>query len=566
MVRLQETGALALALLLITGCPTDPDEGFADDDDTADDDTADDDTADDDTADDDTADDDDSAEVVYQLDPQRIYDDVAELASDEFGGRYPGTEGNEAALEMGEALFESLGMTPYGDGGGFRQAFEFAAWQQLAPSTLVLDGVSLAEGGEYGVLDYSGSGDVTDDMVFVGYGLTVPAFQYADHPNCPLSTDGYDDYEGVDVTGKIVVVLRHGPADDNDVYSFCPDNGASPSGQGLWMFGYKAANAALHGAEAMILVQNYANGSSYAQGSITESGFDPNFASLSVNRDLMETALPDLADWAQAIDDSMTPDSHATGVTGTVTVSADKEEAETHNLSAAVEGSDPELADEWIVIGGHIDHVGTDPFQGDIYNGADDNASGSAMVMELARLTARGGITPARSVLFQLYNAEEEGLIGSCHYVDNPAHPLGDTVAMLSVDMVGGGDGSGLNLFGAGEPQAAWIAEMMQATAGEALLEYQVVPGEASFNSDHACFAMEGIPAAMALTLGPHDHYHTPQDTIDNIDIDDLEAGARLLWSWLAPLAEGREDDYLSKSSPTAPGPAAPYPFPDPTM
>ena len=552
---------LMVSTVWLTGCPTDPDEEFGDDDDVADDDTA-----DDDTADDDSVDDDDSAEEPYQLDPQRIYDDIAVLASDEFGGRYPGTPGNEAALVMGEELFESLGLTPMGDGGGFRQAFDFESWEQLAPSTVELDGTVLAEGSDYITFDYSGSADVTDEMIFVGYGMTVPPFQYADHPNCPLSTDGYDDYEGVDVTGKIVVLLRHGPADDNDVYSFCPDNGASPSGGGLWQFGYKAANAALHGAEAMILLENYASGPGVVAGSITVADFDASFAAVSVHRDLLEAALPDLAGWAQSIDDTMTPESHATGVNATVTVAADQEQIQTFNLSAVVEGTDPDLADEWIVIGAHIDHVGTDEILGDIYNGADDNASGSAMVMELARLTALGEITPARSVLFQLYNAEEAGLIGSCHYVENPAHALGDTVAMLSVDMVGSGNGTGLNLFGADGQAAAWIAEMMTATADEALLSYDVNPGEQSFNSDHACFAMSGIPAVLALTLGDHGYYHTPQDTIEQIDIDDLEAAASLIWSWLVPLAEGREDDYLGKSSPAAAGPAAPYPFPDPHM
>jgi Zn-dependent M28 family amino/carboxypeptidase len=111
-------------------------------------------------------------------------------------------------------------------------------------------------------------------------------------------------------------------------------------------------------------------------------------------------------------------------------------------------GTDQELSEEVVVIGAHVDHLGKDPVSGGIYYGADDNASGTAVVMELARAFVLGGHKTARTVVFAAWNAEELGLIGSCEHVENPSFPISQTVAAWSIDMVGAGDGSGLPFTG----------------------------------------------------------------------------------------------------------------------
>ncbi len=543
---------LTLCLLLgATGCPEDAAE---DDDDVTADDDDDDATADDDdtTADDDDAtgdDDDDDTFPLEELDPQRIYDDVAYLASDELGGRAPATTGNEEALQYVEAVFADYGLEPAGDDGTYRQWFDFQQWQQLAPAELVLGGDTLAEGSDFGVFSSSGGGDVTAEVVFVGYGLTVPPFDAVKYPNCPFGEDGYDDYATVDVTGKIALMLRHGPHDDEVYIDECPQGAASLTPGDQWTFGYKAANADLHGAAAVMLVGDYNHGGGIVEGYIGGDYIVPDMPMVSPRRDRVEAHVPDLEAWWALIDGTDAPVSMDTGITATVTVDAEIVTTETANIHGVIPGSDPDLADEVIIYGAHIDHVGTDA-QGVVYNGADDNASGSSVMLEMARLMARGGVTPARTVVFSAYNAEELGLIGSCRYVEYPTYPLEDTVAMLSIDMVGAGDGSGLMFFGADYEPYAWLSDLAAAAAEDAGLGLTVQPGPSSYNSDHGCFAWSGVPAMLALSLGEHGYYHTPEDTIDTILIEDLEASARILWATLQPLATATEDQFIAGSLP----------------
>ena len=544
--------ALGLSLSGTLGCPEDDLDDDVSDDDISDDDVSDDDSSgDDDTGDDDTG-------PAEQIDPQRIYDDVALLASDEWGGRAPATEGNEAAVEYVRALFEDIGLQPAGDGGTYLQAFGYESWAQLAPAEMNLDGEDLVDGVDLSAFYMSGAGSVTADVVFVGYGLTVPPFDAATYPNCPIDPAGYDDYAGIDVTDKIVLLMRHGPGEDQAVSDDCPGNAASQGGD-LWTFGYKVANAALQGAAAMVLVADYNHGPEVVDGYIGSDYYQLDLPAVSPRRTIVEAHLPDLESWYDEIEAAWLPASRDTGISATVSVDAGVIEVETANVMGIIPGTDPSIGDEVVIYGAHIDHVGT-AANGDIYNGADDNASGSAVVMEMARMLAGSGYQPARTVMFQLYNAEEVGLIGSCHYVDAPTYPLEDTVAMLSVDMVGAGDGSGLMFYGADYEPYAWLSDLSGAAADDAGLSYDVFPGPTLMASDHACFAMLGIPAVLISTLGPHAYYHTPEDSIDNILIDDLEAAARILWATLEPLAAGEEDLYLEDTPAAAMCPASPRP------
>jgi Zn-dependent M28 family amino/carboxypeptidase len=158
---------------------------------------------------------------------------------------------------------------------------------------------------------------------------------------------------------------------------------------------------------------------------------------------------------------------------------------------------------------------------------------------------AESGVVPARTVVLALFNAEEEGLIGSCYYVDNPAYAIDAVRAMFSLDMVGAGNGTGLALYGTTERGNAWIAELMDAAATEAGLSYRVAVADPLELSDHVCFSYAGVPNAFASTLGPHSYYHTPADTVETIPLEDVQAAAELMWATLVPLARGTEDSYL---------------------
>lgn len=509
--------ALLCWFLLAGGCAEDP--AIDDDDDTTD------------------------AFVPETIDPDRMFDDLTSLASDEYGGRAPATEGNDLAVDYVESIFADLGLVPVGEDGTYRQHFPYDRWDLTDPSTLALDGDGLVEGTEFRPLTRSGSGSATGAVVFAGYGLTVPPFDPAAYPDCPVDPGGYDDYAGLDPTGAVVLAMRRGPGNDEAIADECPIDGAALDDGDHWDFGYKAANARELGATGLLLVQNYAHSAALIEGEIGGQYYDADFPVLTVDRDVMEGYLPSLPDWADAIDDTYQPASATTELQADLSVSAETVVHLVPNLLGAVEGS----GDEVVVIGAHIDHLGTDPITGEIYHGADDNGSGTTVMVELARMLVGSGLQPERTVLFAAFNAEEDGLIGSCYYVGDPSYAHEDTVAVISVDMVGAGDGQGLNLYGALYEDYTWLAQLMDLAAAEQGLPYDTWANMPVLASDHVCFITQGTTAVMAQTTGSHPVYHTPDDDIDHVSADNLEAAAELMWAALVPLTMATEGPYLDQ-------------------
>jgi hypothetical protein len=494
------------------------------------------------------------------VDPERIYDDIAFLAGEDLAGRQSGTEGNELALQMAEDVVEELGLEPVGDDSSYRTAFGYQRFGLVEVPTVAVDGDALTYGYEatddYVVFTGSGSANVTAEMVYVGYGITVPPYSTTEYPDCPLPSTGYNDYEGIDATGKIALVVRHGPGDDATVPDTCPNDDLCVAEPCLWNFGYKAANADAHGAAAMIVVNHYAEVSEHVGGTLGEEGAIADFASVFVDRDIIEASVPNLETWTDGIDAASAPDPHATGVNATIDVTTATVDVTTANVIGVIQGTDPDIGDEVVVVGGHVDHLGVDGT--DVFYGADDNASGAAVAMELARLASECA-SPARTVVFALWNGEEDGLLGSVHYVENPLFPLGSTIAAFSTDMVGAGDDTNLVLYGASEPDAdsadpadafhfPWLSAVMAGSAAEMGFEWGVTPGLPTGSSDHYPFAQVGIPAVCAMSgaLETHPYYHTPNDTIDTIGLSNLEMSASLMWAGLRPLVEGTEEEYLT--------------------
>jgi hypothetical protein len=476
-------------------------------------------------------------------DQQRLLDHVEILSSDEYAGRLPGTEGGALAEDYLEAHFEALGLDGAGDDGGYRHHFPLQSYQVTGPSELSIGGTDYQSGADFELFTYAGAGEVEGELVFVGYGLTVPAFDPAEYPSCPLDPGGYDDYQGLELAGAIAVVLRHGPNDDWDIGDHCPVNEAATAEGDLFTFGYKAANAALHGAGAMLLFTDYQHDEGGAEsGTLGESYYDADFPSLFVDRGLLEDHLPELESWATSLDASLEPGLRATGVQGRVLTQTEVSSITVPNILAQIPGSDPEIGHEVVIVGGHFDHLGTDGSA--IYNGADDNASGTAVVLELAQLFADWGRPPARTLLFAGWNAEELGLIGSMYYVMDPPFPLDDTVAMINLDMVGGGEELGLIDFGGSDAGSEELYELLATQQND---DFPVTPLGASANSDHAWFQYAGVPVAFLFTSGAHAHYHTPADTFDLISGYELEQTARLCWDAMRILAMGDEEDVLEQ-------------------
>jgi aminopeptidase YwaD len=469
-------------------------------------------------------------QITTQINGQRIWQFDGYLCKDELAGRLPATEGGELAAEYIREKFAQWGLEPAGDDGTYFQSFDFPLWYATAPVNLALESQPAYEyGTDYTIFSYSGSVDTTAEVVFAGYGLSIPPYDPADYPGCTAPVSGYDDYTGVDVTDKIVLVLRHGPQQDDNWYYFCP-NTVSPgySVGGIWWFGYKSYNAHLHGAKGMILVSEYNHGHPPEPGSGTlyDFNFAEDLGAVWADRSIGETLLPDLEARQAAIDATLSPASVPTGRSMNMVVSAIFDpEAETENVLGVIPGTDPQIGDEVVIVSAHYDHLGVSP-TGDIYYGADDDGSGTAVMMEIAKVMASGIFAPKRTVLFAAWGAEEEGLLGSEYYVyDDPKYPLQKTIAVLQMDMVGVGDRSGLDIYGG--TVLTDLFGQIAANSGE--VHVSAVPFDPNNNSDNAPFFNAGVPAVMVQTSGPHEYYHTPDDTIDTIDPYELEQAGRVV-------------------------------------
>lgn len=490
---------------------------------------------------------------TFKPDAVRVMDDVTTLTSNAFEGRQGGLPGAERAVELVIRRFQQLGLQPAASANGFLQSFPLVVWNQTIPTVFSIGGTALTEGVDYMLVMYTDPASVNAELVFAGYGITVPPFSKESHPKCPLDPSGYDDYAGINVTGKVVVVFGGTPNGDSEA---CPAAIAGQSGSPLnpRFLSYKRDNAVAHGAKALVYLTPY-----HAKQRIIMFGYAPdessNVVTLETERDALARFLPALPSWEQQIDTTHRPVSRMTGLQANVEAGAYRAKGFTSNVIGVIPGNDPKLRNEVVIIGAHLDHMGKRP-NGDLYPGADDNASGLAVMLELARAAQESGLRPARTLMFAAYNAEELGLIGSGYYVNrNPLYPLASTKVMISVDMVGMGPGTGLEIYGATDPDKSWIARVMAGSSVAMGMSYTVTPVEPLLASDHAYFADEGVAAVMAASTSEadHDRYHTPKDTIAAINVAALRSSLDLMWAFIIPVAEGTESRYATAGPNLAP-------------
>jgi hypothetical protein len=456
---------------------------------------------------------------------------VKALSDDALEGRESGAPGCDAAAEMIAAEFTRLGLRPAGDEGTFFQKFTIPRGMKVLPSTS-LSAID-AEGketkfrlaDEFVPVDVSGPGDVTAGVVFAGYGVRAP-----EH--------GYDDYEGLDVKGKVVVVLRRAPAHEDR------DSPFSQSGtlEKHAAFQVKAELAAELGAVALVIVNDPATSGTDKDKDDLKAPGGGTTGKLPVVQVVWRGAGKRLGDALGLslskrqgqIDGKRTPKSEAlAGVRLHVHCALEADVRRVRNVAALLvpsarasvtgEGAAaPAEPKETLVLGAHYDHVGRGRFgslanaNGKIHNGADDNASGTAALLEVAgRLVEhRGEIT--RRALFLSFSGEELGLLGSKHYVEAPLVPLADTVAMINLDMVGRLD-QRLYVGGTGT-SPAW-PETIERLAKESFkTPIRMWPGGKA-PSDHESFYGRGVPVLFFFT-GLHGDYHRPSDDWNTLNYE----------------------------------------------
>jgi hypothetical protein len=292
---------------------------------------------------------------------------------------------------------------------------------------------------------------------------------------------------------------------------------------------YKAVNAHRNGAVAVLLAPASDETDGLA-GRPTEVNRNPTIPAgslpvLGLSRAAAERLVPDLAARRALIDGSLAPASYDPGVRVRVRTRVERTTGEVANVIGVLPGSD---GDESLVVGAHYDHLGFGQFdtltpdrRGEVHNGADDNASGTAALVALARAFARGP-QPKRDLVFVGFTAEEVGLVGSDRYAEDPVRPLEDTVAMLNLDMVGRLLADRVTVYGV-ETSPAWPHLLERANEPLGLRLQLVEDGLGP--SDHTSFSVRGVPALLFFT-GVHDEYHTPDD--DRVDPEGIARVAQL--------------------------------------
>ncbi|WP_127715713.1 M28 family peptidase [Halobacteriovorax sp. HLS] len=444
-------------------------------------------------------------------------DAIQYLASDELEGRRAGTSGNIEATNYSISKLKEFGVEKFA--GSYTQ--DFTIFTKMIKTGENFLKSSLGDELLFEPISSSLSGSLEhSDMVFVGYGISIPKSD----PNLI-----YDDYEGVDVEGKIVVVMTGDPAIGNLNSPF-----RHPDYLNYRSLFYKFSNAVNHGAKGVIVIENPLSLSNYP--SEPAPIFNPSegggnrfsaIAGYATNKWINSILKPLKTNSLSAqnkIVKTGRPNSFYLPGKYSLAVNLKKKTGRVSNVVGVIPGQDETLKSEVIVIGAHFDHIGLggessmDPHgHGKIHNGADDNASGTAMVLKLAKELSRKNLK--RTHIFVLFNAEEVGLLGSAHFVDmwqRHGQEYGSIKAMLNFDMIGRYKDV-ISVMGAAT-SIEWRALLNPLRSN---LKFEIKDSSVG-SSDHASFIKNKIPS-LFLTTGAHEDYHRSTDTAEKINYESLE-------------------------------------------
>ncbi len=435
------------------------------------------------------------------------------LASDRYRGRRSGLPGGAMTEDFVAANFREWGLEPGGGNGTFFQTFPLLATREVAAAMDFPDdplGPTLMKyGDDFTLVTHCGSGDVTAGLVVAGHGLSDPA-------------RGWDDYGGLDVSGKIVLIVRGSP--DNG-YAW-GDAGSRDS---------LLTEARRRGAVA-VLFQQGSDDHAVNGAAIGAGVYHPDFPEAMVGPRFMRHVFLatgwDPGTYTKALEEHPVP--FDTGKRLHFMAAVERiPGAHARNVVGVLTGSDPALRDEIVVVGGHMDHIGVNG-DGVVYNGADDNGSGASVVMELARSFAAGP-RPARTMIFVTFAGEEQGLLGSKALVADPPFDLSRAVFMANFDMEGNGNGK-VGMGGGEFYPAVWRAfrASVPGARAESLTVARAWGGD---SSDHASLRNAGVPAMTVWSEGDHPFYHDVDDEAAWVKAEVLGSVGRFAEGWLRTLA-----------------------------
>ncbi len=454
------------------------------------------------------------------LNPTRMLEDIQALSHPHFGGRQTGTEGGHRSAEFVAKRFHELGLTPAGKPStAWGQTWPVTIPHIQAPATLEfsfpssLNQASITPqiGSQFlPVLD-SPSIHVTAPITFVGYGISDPA-------------RGWDEYEGLNVQNHVVMFLRGKPShyplhiQHTEKERIVREKGAA---------GFMTLTGPVLGRYAARRGMGHQPLAFYTNAK-DERPLPGAWISGEVGEKLFQGEGLDLKKIQETLNNERVVQSKELNALVQLKWESTHQPGSLINVLGMIPGNDPVLKIETIILGAHRDHFGKQA--GLIFLGADDNASGTALILELARIFMKSE-PPKRTILFASFSGEEQNLLGSNFYVQHPARSLNKTIAMINVDHVGIGNG---NLTVGVSKMPKDIAKLAAEKAGlsDKVKLYGFFPG-----GDHVPFANAGIPTIAVVTAGKHTHFHQTTDTPDTIQPDRLKTAANFVLTLTQQLA-----------------------------
>jgi hypothetical protein len=474
-----------------------------------------------------------TATQVVPADAQRYLNDVKTLTHPNMEGRGDGTKGLVRAEHILAGRYKSLGLEPAGKN-GYLQPFVVTTGAKLKGKNhfIVQTGDAKKElklDQDYVPLSFSASASAAAPLVFVGYGATAEEFSY-------------DDYAGLDAKDKIVVVLRYEPS------GFAAKSG----NQGFTRHSQlvtKAINARNHGAKGLVLVNGKLGDGE--EDLLTRFGSVSGPENVGILFAQVKNAIAE--EWLHAAGKSlkdMQDQINSTGksasfvlpesVHATLAIGVENTHATVNNVLAYLPGK----TDEYVILGAHYDHLGRGTFDslapsliGRLHPGADDNASGTAGVLELARVLSPLKSQLQRGILFASFAGEELGLLGSAAWVKDPTKPLDKAIAMLNMDMIGRIKANKVYIGGVGT--GSTLQKVLDQAHGDSPLKFEISQGGYS-SSDHTSFVSKRIPVLFFFS-GLHSDYHKPSDTWDKIDPNAAASLLNIVARATVELASGQE-------------------------
>jgi Zn-dependent M28 family amino/carboxypeptidase len=484
---------------------------------------------------------------------QRLRQHIATLASDEFEGRFPGTIGEELTVDYLSKTFEELGLLPGNPNG---------TWIQNATMTGVVSEYKaqfLTEEERWVMnagVDIVGNSYQTQEkvdikkaeLVFCGYGINAPEYNW-------------NDFEGVDVKGKVIVVLvsdppimKNGEMDDSMF------GGKAMTYYGRWS--YKFEEGLRQGAAGVLVVhETQPAGYPFA---VLQSGYDgeqlmienPNVTPLAFQGWIPLSSVEKLfqmsgMNYQESKAAAVRSDFKAVALKATFTskMTNSVRRFDSNNIVAKYEGNDPELKDEYIIYTSHWDHLGKNKkLEGDqIYNGANDNASGTGIIMNIAEAFSKLKNGSKRSILFLAVTAEEQGLLGATYYSINPLVPLEKTVAVMNIDAMGNtyGKTKDLIVVGKGNSELDVVLEYAAAQDGKYLIPDAEPEKGFYYRSDHFAFAKQGVPAlyvdgGLDVVGKGKDYGHQKKDEYTSIDYHAVSDEIKDDWDFSGMVEDAR--------------------------